>query len=850
MKQGRIVFAALALLTSLELQAQNITNAEYFFDADPGFGNGTAISLTPAQNISGLVFNASVATLHPGMHTMYVRSKDANGRWSVSNSMTVAKVQGNYANPYASGSINKAEYFYDTDPGAGNGTNIPLTAGSDISGLVFNAATGALNGGMHTLYVRTRDASGAWSVTNSMVFTKVQSLYTNPYTAGNINKAEYFFDTDPGFGSGTDIPLTPSGDISGMVVNTNVASLHGGVHTLYIRTRDNAGKWSIAQTANFVKVQGLYGNPYSAGNVVKMEYFFNSDPGWGNGVDIPVTAATDIGNMVVNLSLTSLTTGLHTFYIRSKDAQGRWSVTHSMVFSKIIGPIPNPYSVSNINKAEYFFDTDPGLGNGTDIPVTPATDISGLVFAANVAPLTGGVHTLYVRTRDANGQWSITNASQFVKYQHPFGNLYTAGDISKAEYFFDADPGFGNGTDIPVTPAGDIQGLVVNLPLSGLSSGIHSLYIRTRDGSGRWSMTNTANFVKIQQLYPNPYTAGNIEKLEYYFDTDPGAGNGIDVPVTPSGDISNLVFNADVSGLHAGVHSLYLRSRDAQGRWSLVNRTDFARVQPLYVNPYSGANITYLEYFIDTDPGLGNGSQVPFTAATDVANLAFNVDMTTILNGNHELYVRSRDALGNWSITNIHNFVGGTGTLSMQLISFEAKLQADRKVLLEWVTEQERNVAHYRLQRSYDAASWTELTRTEPEGNNGTGRNSYQYRDTDPGTGVIYYKLTEVDNSGKETQAPIRFVRIADAGDEGISLYPNPNSGTELKLSAASFGTEPVQVMIMGSDGKLYLRTSRTADGGTILIRDLNLASGNYFVNVSWGNRTESLKLQVISERP
>src|SRR5215471_6863791 len=77
-------------------------------------------------------------------------------------------------------------------------------------------------------------------------------------------------------------------------------------------------------------------------------------------------------------------------------------------------------------------------------------------------------------------------------------------------------------------------------------------------------------------------------------------------------------------------------------------------------------SITKLEYFIDTDPGFGNGTTVSVSAATDVtAN--FTVDINSIQPGFHNLYVRgfippytvsengSPVTKGGWSLTAIRN---------------------------------------------------------------------------------------------------------------------------------------------------------------------------------------------------
>ena len=92
------------------------------------------------------------------------------------------------------------------------------------------------------------------------------------------------------------------------------------------------------------------------------------------------------------------------------------------------------------------------------------------------------------------------------------------------------------------------------------------------------------------------------------------------------------MFNADVSTLATGVHTLYLRTRDATG-WSITQNHYFVKFQALSGNPSSATNIVKAEYFYDNDPGFGNGTNIPFSAAANVAGLAFNADVTSLANG-------------------------------------------------------------------------------------------------------------------------------------------------------------------------------------------------------------------------
>ncbi|WP_315817684.1 hypothetical protein [Paraflavitalea speifideaquila] len=100
--------------------------------------------------------------------------------------------------------------------------------------------------------------------------------------------------------------------------------------------------------------------------------------------------------------------------------------------------------------AEYFIDTDPGTGNGTAIPLTPGADLNNLPATVNVNGLTNGTHRLYMRTRSAEGRWSLTAVKEFVidfDLAYPTAPA-AAQNLVAAEYFVDTDPGTGNGTPL------------------------------------------------------------------------------------------------------------------------------------------------------------------------------------------------------------------------------------------------------------------------------------------------------------------------------------------------------------------------------------------------------------------
>ncbi len=462
----------------------------------------------------------------------------------------------------------------------------------------------------------------------------------------NITRVEYFIDTDPGFGLATSIPLLlPAPNIANETFGVSLVSVPEGIHALFVRSRDANGKWSVTNRFIFYKSSANAGAP--ATSIVKAEYFFNNDPGFGNATDIPLAAGVDVPNIMFNAGIDTLPVGVHQLFIRSRNANGRWSITNRQILYKPAGGGGAP--ASNIVKAEYFFNNDPGFGNATDIPVTPGVDLVNVNFTAGIDTLPIGVHQLFIRSRNATGRWSVTNRQ--ILYKPGGGGGAPASNIVKAEYFFNNDPGFGNATNIPVTPGVDVPNIMFTAGIDTLPVGVHQLFMRSRNADGRWSVTNRQILYKPSGNSTLP--ASNIVKAEYFFNNDPGFGNAINIPLTAGVDVQNITFSSAIDTLPTGVHSLFIRSRSADGRWGITNRQIMYKPNPASSQP--PGNITNVEYFIDTDPGIGNAVPIAVNAAPNFVDFISPINISGLSVGDHKLYIRSRTATG-WSITNIYTF--------------------------------------------------------------------------------------------------------------------------------------------------------------------------------------------------
>ncbi len=149
-------------------------------------------------------------------------------------------------------------------------------------------------------------------------------------------------------------------------------------------------------------------------------------------------------------------------------------------------------------------------------------------------------------------------------------------NITRVEYFIDTDPGMGLATVKPITPGTDLANQTISFDPTALTPGVHFLGIRSRNANGAWSHTNYLAFAKAFPALPAEPDRGNLNKIEYFIDNDPGMGMGIPIAFTTGNNLTNTVAQINVTGLAAGTHMLGWRSRQANGAWSHTFLLEFS----------------------------------------------------------------------------------------------------------------------------------------------------------------------------------------------------------------------------------------------------------------------------------
>ncbi|MCB9087627.1 MAG: S8 family serine peptidase [Calditrichae bacterium] len=351
--------------------------------------------------------------------------------------------------------------------------------------------------------------------------TKTNYITVNPEILPNTTQIEYFFDSDPGFGNGTALPISAGNEVT-VQATLDVSALSTGLHRLYVRAKDEDGQWGIPQ-AKTVLIQATDADD-PLPDVSDVEYFMDNDPGQGSGTPFSITPGTTV-NIADNLDLSATPTGLHRLYVRAKHDNGAWGIPQAR--SLLVQATDADDPLPEVSAVEYFLDADPGVGAATPISMTPGTEVE-INDNLDLSATAPGLHRVYVRAKDEDAQWGIPQSKTvFVQQTSPADPLP---NITQVEYFFDADPGIGAGSSLSFTPDDTVE-IAATLPLNTLPLGDHSVYVRAQNSNSLWGIPQFHTFSVVEFLVFTDTEAAVLGAPVYFNEggDDPGDGHAIDM---------------------------------------------------------------------------------------------------------------------------------------------------------------------------------------------------------------------------------------------------------------------------------------------------------------------------------
>ncbi|MEP6466038.1 MAG: T9SS type A sorting domain-containing protein [Parafilimonas sp.] len=306
-----------------------------------------------------------------------------------------------------------------------------------------------------------------------------------------------------------------------------------------------------------------------------------------------------------------------------------------------------------------------------------------------------------------------------------------------------------------------------------------------------------------------------------------------------------------------------------------------------------------VEYFIDTDKGVGKNTKLNLAASND-SSYQFNIDATNISIGFHKLYFRSKDSKGKWSLTYYKNIEIVSSDAQPKIIAGEYFFDKDpgfgkaKKIIVSpqgasitqdfnTVTSSFTNGMHKLFTRFKDSTgNWSvtdkrnvEIIRTADttkiiaveyffSGDKGFGKATAKVFETTAADSVFKFKIPynkipanadtlfirAEDSLGNwsitkyELFSIQSFVKnaIADAiiiDRNKLQVFPNPaNNIIHFSCKGMNINNE---IIILNANGQLVKKCQpSSAESGEINISDLS--SGTYILQISYGETKQSVK--------
>ena len=618
--------------------------AEYFFDEDPGVGNGMALGFVTTADLNApfqIPVNSSIGT---GFHQLSIRVKDSNGRWSISQERTIfIDVPPPAGGPNFRLPMIAAEYFFgETDPGIGLAQALSIPTADSIF-VLRDLPVDSLPIGQNRINIRTMDVMGNWSQTRSSMFTVGETACTTaqpdfePISASAAVPVQ-LQSTSTGTNASTsyswDIGADGSIDYTGSTASHTFAN--PGIYD--VRLILNAGDSCQVAVVKHIVV-GPMAQPIISANgplvFCEGESVQLSAPA-GSGY-IWSTADTT-ASIVVAASGNYIVTYNDPAGVRRQAAAVHVRVNPSL---QIVSQSSNPNN---------------GLSNGSAGVQVRGGSAFRYQYSWNTGETTPSISGL------APGSYQVTVTDglcpQTIQFQLIDTVINPLVGVVAAEYFFnDNDPGTGLATPLVIRQGPVSQGFV-NVPTGSLARGPHRLSIRVRDDQGQWSIASVRT-ISVFDTFPTTQTQppAPIIAAEYFYDEDPGVGNGTAIQGIVPTQLLDIPVQASTAGLQPGVHNLFIRTLDSLGHWSFVARSQVFIDLPIPPgSPNYRIPMVYAEYYLgDEDPGVGNAT--PITVPSDTLwQLQRSIDLAGLLPGNYVLNLRTRDVQGLWSTIQRHPF--------------------------------------------------------------------------------------------------------------------------------------------------------------------------------------------------
>ncbi len=194
---------------------------------------------------------------------------------------------------------------------------------------------------------------------------------------------------------------------------------------------------------------------------------------------------------------------------------------------------------------------------------------------------------------------------------------------------------------------------------------------------------------------------------------------------------------------------------------------------------------------------------------------------------------------GQWNHTFDAGFRLLNSILPVQLSSFQA-YALNNKVELRWISEYEKDAAHFVIEKSTDAKNFQQIGLVMAA-NSSDFKNNYQFSDMiSAEKELFYYRLKMVDVNGSFEYSEIKIIRIKNNQQSTIAIqaYPNPVVNQLRVTIPQIWSNKKVVYQVISANGLILQSIQRVNSSQTETLDMANFASGTYIVRVICENES------------
>ncbi len=164
--------------------------------------------------------------------------------------------------------------------------------------------------------------------------------------------------------------------------------------------------------------------------------------------------------------------------------------------------------------------------------------------------------------------------------------------------------------------------------------------------------------------------------------------------------------------------------------------------------------------------------------------------------------------------------------MPVQFISFDVH-KAGNAVLLNWVTDQEKNNSHFKVERSRDGKIFETIGMVFAKEEGMVNR--YEFRDPSAPEATVYYRLRQIDQDGRSSFSRVQFIRSAEPKESFLAYSPAQNN---ICVKFSNPLDTQIEVKVLNMRGQVVSTRIAVASTTSVDIRSNSLVKGMYVVQL------------------